>query len=125
MRILIADDDRVLSHLLCNRLRARGCDVVAAFDAMQAFMFSLRAPQPDAIVLDVNMPAGTGVETLKKLKLSTKTAFIPVIVLSGSTDPRLPEIVVELGAAQFLAKPTDPEALFEALSNLLAADRAG
>ena len=125
MRILIADDDRVLSHLLCNRLRARGCDVVAAFDAMQAFMFALRAPQPDAIVLDVNMPAGTGVETLKKLKLSTKTAFIPVIVLSGSTDPRLPEIVAELGAAQFLAKPTDPEAIFEALSNLLAADRAG
>jgi DNA-binding response OmpR family regulator len=125
VRILIADDDRVLSHLLCNRLRAYGCDVVPAFDAMQAFMYALRTPQPDAIVLDVNMPAGTGVETLKKLKLSSKTTFIPVIVLSGSTDPRLPESVAELGAAQFLAKPIDPESLFGALAALLAVGRAG
>jgi CheY-like chemotaxis protein len=122
---LIADDDRVLSHLLCSRLRARGCEVVPAFDAMQAFMFALRAPQPDVIVLDVNMPAGTGVETLKKLKGSTKTALIPVIVLSGSTDPRLPDMVRELGAAEFLAKPMEPEALFATLSQLLAPEQAG
>jgi CheY-like chemotaxis protein len=120
---LIADDDRVLSHLLSSLLRARGCDVVSAFDAMQAFMFAMRAPHPDAIVLDISMPAGTGVDTLRKLKASSKTAHIPVMVLSGSTDPSLPERVKELGAAEFVAKPLSPELLFGMLSDLLTPAR--
>jgi DNA-binding response OmpR family regulator len=123
VRILVADDDRVLSHLLCSLLRARGWDALPAFDAMQALMFAMRVPHPDAIVLDISMPAGTGLQTLKKLKASSKTAHIPVVVLSGSTDPGAPAGVKELGAAEFLPKPMNPELLIATLSELLTPAR--
>ena len=119
-KVLIADDDRVLNHLLASRMRARGCEVVTAFDAMQAMMSAMRTA-PDVIVLDIHMPGGTGIEALKKLKASSKTALIPVIVLSGSMDPSAAAaLVAELGAADFIAKPADPDALYLAIENVLS-----
>jgi len=115
MRILVADDDRVVVHLLAGLLRAKGHEVVPVFDAMQALMFAMRAPMPDAIILDLNMPGGTGIQALKRLKASLNTALIPVIVLSGTTDPEMPAKVKELGADAFLTKPVNPGALFDAL----------
>ena len=97
-RLLIADDDRVLSHLLSARLRALGWKVDIALDAMQAVMFAIRTA-PDVITLDINMPGGTGIEALKKLRQSMKTSQIPVVVLSGSIDAKDEPAVLELGAA--------------------------
>ena len=87
---------------------------MVAHDAMQALMSAMRSP-PDAIVLDIQMPGGTGLEALRKLKTSTKTSSIPVIVLSGSGTKDTPREVTELGADEFLLKPVDPEALYQAL----------
>jgi CheY-like chemotaxis protein len=115
MRILVADDDRIVVHLVASLLRGKGHEVVPVFDAMQAIMFSMRRPLPDAIILDINMPGGTGIETLKRLKASQITALIPVIVLSGTTDAQMPSTVQALGAEAFLQKPVNPEALFAVL----------
>jgi CheY-like chemotaxis protein len=114
MKVLLADDDRVLTTLLSGRLRSRGVEVVVAHDAMQALMSAMRSP-PDAIVLDIQMPGGTGIEALRKLKTSAKTSSIPVIVLSGSGTSGTPDEVKALGADGFLLKPVDPEALYQAL----------
>ena len=115
MKVLIADDDRVLSLLLSTRLKAKGCEIVNAYDAMQAMMAALRA-KPDVIVLDIHMPGGTGIEALKKLKGNSYTTSIPVIVLSGSMDPGAAATLVrDLGAEEFIPKPTDPESVFEAV----------
>lgn len=121
MRILVADDDRIVVHLLAGLLRAKGYQVTPVFDAMQAFMYAMRRPPPDAIVLDINMPGGTGVEAIKRLKTSLNTAGIPVIVLSGTTDPKMPETVKTLGADAFLPKPVNADALFAALQKVLPA----
>jgi CheY-like chemotaxis protein len=118
VKALLADDDRVLTLLLSSRLRARGVEIVVAHDAMQALMSAMRSP-PDVIVLDVQMPGGTGIETLKKLKLSAKTSMIPVVVLSGSVEPETSEQVKALGAEQFLLKPIDPDRLFQVLCTVL------
>lgn len=118
MKILVADDDRVLSQLLCAVVRQGGHVPIAAFDAMQTLMFAMRAPAPSLIILDINMPGGTGVEALRKLKLSARTAPIPVIVLSGSDDAAMPDQVRSLGAAEFLSKPIDPEVLLTAIERV-------
>ena len=123
MKLLIADDDRVLTHLLSARLRAKGWTVTVAADAMQAMMFAMRAT-PDAILLDINMPGGTGVEALKKLKASMKTSHIPVVVLSGSIDPADEAMVLGLGAMGFVKKPADADVLHERLMQLIGAPAA-
>jgi DNA-binding response OmpR family regulator len=118
MKVLLADDDKVLTHLLSCGLREKGVETVVAHDAMQAFMSALRSP-PDVIVLDVQMPGGTGIEALKKLKQSAKTSLIPVIVLSGSVEPATSVVVKALGAVEFLLKPIGPDTLYAVLCTTL------
>ena len=119
MKILVADDDRVLSQLVCAVVRQAGHTPIAAFDAMQALMFAIRPPMPALIILDINMPGGTGLEALKKLKLSARTAPIPVVVLTGSEEADMPDQVKALGATEFVAKPIDPDALTAVIQRVL------
>jgi CheY-like chemotaxis protein len=117
VRVLVADDDRIMSLLLATRFRARGWTVDVAFDSMQAVMFATRNA-PDVITLDIDMPGGTGLEVLRKLKTSARTAQVPVIVVSGSVDPREESTVMSLGAAAFVRKPGDPDQLAELICRL-------
>jgi DNA-binding response OmpR family regulator len=119
LKVLIADDDKVFVELVSARLRAKGYKVVSALDAMQAFMLAIREV-PDAILLDVNMPAGNGLEVLKKLKGSAKTGTIPVIIVSGVVDSRLPWAAQQLGATELLAKPASFAQILAALQRVLA-----
>ncbi len=110
MTILIADDDRIHVQIVSSRLKNEGFQVLAAFDAMQAFTIAIRN-LPAVILLDVNMPGGTGLEVLKRLKNSSKTNQIPVIVVSGSMDASAANSVKELGADEFIRKPVNFEKL--------------
>jgi CheY-like chemotaxis protein len=122
MNILIADDDRVLCQVMSVRLRKAGYKVTAVFDAMQAIMIAMKTV-PDAVLLDMNMPAGTGLQVLRQLKHSIRTSHIPIIVITGSLDPDVAGAVTSLGADAFLSKPPDFEQLEIMLQRLLN-DRA-
>ena len=118
LSVLLADDDKVQTLMLSSLLRTKGYRVDAAYDATQTFTSAIRT-HPDVIVLDIQMPGGTGMVVLERLKASTKTSQIPVIVLSGSTDPQAGAAVKELGADEYLAKPVDVDQLLEALARVL------
>jgi len=117
-KILIADDDRVTLETLGAQLRGAGFQILTAMDAMQAFMVAQRSA-PDAVLLDIQMPGGTGLDTLKRLRTSTKTQAIPVIAISGLKDPEMSKRVLALGAAEFLPKPVDFERLRATLNRLV------
>ena len=118
-KILIADDSRVQLHLFSLCLKDKGFEILVAVDALQAWMTALRA-LPDAIVLDINMPGGSGIEVLRKLRLSTKTMHIPVVVVSGNDKPEVQSEVAAMGVAAFLQKPVDLERLGNLMVELLA-----
>lgn len=118
MTVLIADDDRVQTLMLASRLKAKGFKVTVAYDAIQAWIAAIQT-LPDMIILDIQMPGGTGIAVLKQLKTSTKTSQIPVVVLSGSIDPQCAETVRDLGADEFLPKPVDFDQLDRTLCRLL------
>ncbi|MBV9180315.1 MAG: response regulator [Acidobacteria bacterium] len=119
-KILVADDSRVQVTLFRKALLEDGFEVVAAQDALQAGMLALREA-PDAIILDINMPGGSGIEVLKRLKRSSKTEHIPVVVVSGNQDPNVRQVVHELGVEEFLAKPVDLSQLRKTLLQLFPA----
>jgi CheY-like chemotaxis protein len=112
MRVLIADDDRVVTQQLAAILRPKRIETLIAVDGMQAMMHAVRG-QPDLIVLDIHMPGGTGFETLRKLKASGKTMTIPVIAISADPAPDVAAEARALGADGFLAKPIDPTQFYE------------
>ncbi len=124
MRILLADDDPILVQLIRTGLRSRGWTVEVAADTMQAVMFAQRDP-PEAVILDINMPGGTGLTALERLRANVRTRFVPVLVVSGTEDAAVPDRVVALGASGFLPKPVDLDQLHSELCRVVGSAPAG
>lgn len=117
-KVLIADDSKVYVHLITGWLHDLGHEVVVASDAVQASMLVPRT-QPDAVILDISMPGGSGVDVLKRLKTSSKTKHIPVLVVSGNGGSEMRDLVKRLGAADLLEKPLDCTQFSNLVSSLL------
>jgi PleD family two-component response regulator len=117
-KVLIADDSRFQAQLLASYLSSKGFEVVFAADALQAWTAALRS-SPHLILLDINMPGGTGVEVLKRLRMSTRTQHIPVIVVSGEEGKAIESTVRDLGAADFLHKPVEHDQLCATVDRVL------
>ena len=117
-KVLIADDSRFQRETLASFLLPKKFEVIFAVDALQTFMVALRSA-PDLILLDINMPGGTGIEVLKRLRGSNKTQQIPVIVVSGEEKFTTETTARELGAVDFLHKPVDEQQLIDCICRVL------
>ena len=112
--VLIADDDPTFRLLMQAAFRKDGWQVSLASDAMQAVMMAGRQPAPDIILLDLNMPAGNGAQALERLRLSSRTQGIPVVVVSGAVEQfGLRQRADELKVWAIVEKPADPDAMVE------------
>lgn len=125
MRVLIADDDRLFVTINTAAFTQRGWTVDAAFDAMQALMHATRTPAPDVVLLDLSMPAGSGYHTLARLHASSRTAAIPVVIITGSTEADARARTEALGAVRFLKKPIPPDDLAAVLLDVVKASKPG
>jgi CheY-like chemotaxis protein len=117
-KILIADDSRFQVQMLASWFGPKGFEVITALDSLQAWTAALRS-NPDVILLDINMPGGTGIEVLRRLRMSSKTQHIPVVVVSGDENASTETIARHLGAADFLHKPVDRDRLCSSVHRLL------
>jgi CheY-like chemotaxis protein len=106
VNILLAEDDRTQSHLLENHLTGRGFKVQLAFDASAAWEKAQKEP-PDVILLDLQMPGGTGLGFLKKRNSSPSHRNIPVIVITGVEDPLVLRMAEQNGVQSVMPKPVD------------------
>ena len=121
-RVLIIDDDRPLCELFAAHLRGAGYVPMIAEDAMQGFMFAQRE-LPDAILLDINMPAGGGMTVFDRLNKSAKTREIPVLVVTALDDAKVAADSTARGARAVLHKPIDKDTLLREVASVL--DSAG
>lgn len=78
--ILIADDDRIMVTALAAHLYERDFDHIATFDAMHATMV-LGHSELSAAIWDINVPGGTGLEVLRRLKSKLRLAKCPSLFL--------------------------------------------
>jgi len=117
-RILVADDDPDLVTLVARRLGKAGYAVIAAHDGQEALDQAIRH-LPELAVLDVMMPKLTGLEVLERLRATTATQHIPVILMSaGSWHVDVNHLPP--GAAGFVRKPSGMNELPERVRDLLA-----
>jgi CheY-like chemotaxis protein len=72
-----------------------------------------------AIVTDLHMPHMDGFELIERVRAAGGAARVPIIVISGDSDPGTPERVRRLGADAYFAKPYSPAAVRETLERLL------
>lgn len=110
--ILIVDDDVDLVKTLGCLLEAEGFDTLIAYEGIRA-VEKANKHLPDLILLDLQMPAGTGQTVLSSLRSRNETRKIPVIILTALDDPSLETAARQAGAQEFLKKPCDPEVLLQ------------
>lgn len=103
-RILVVDDDTIVSRILCSILQMH-YDVLAAPSGERALQIAMTAPKPELILLDVLMPDMSGYEVLNHLRDNLATRDIPIIFVSGLDSPEDEERGLELGAVDYIAKP--------------------
>ena len=102
-------------------LLARDFDLASAGRGPEAISIAL-ARQPDAIVLDVQMPEMNGIEVCRRLKRHKDTAAIPVVMLTGAPRDVRTE-ALEAGAAVVLTKPCPIDSLVEHIvSSIISAE---
>jgi len=116
--ILIVDDDKDWVRMLTMRLEHAGYQVEAAFDAIQAIAQTIDL-KPDLVLLDIIMPAGSGIGVLENLRVNVKTFNIPVIALTGRSDKQTKEAAEKLGISGYFVKPVDMDELLEKLKEVL------
>jgi len=102
VRILIAEDERDLNHILEKRLRAAGYAVDACFDGSDALAY-LTSAEYDAAVLDILMPGMDGLTVLRHLREGGRDT--PVLLLSARDAVADRVRGLDAGANDYLVKP--------------------
>ena len=106
-RILVVDDEPHSVKMVESRLRANGYDVITAGNGAEG-LEKARKEAPDLILLDIVMPQMNGHETLSKLKESSETKSIPVIMFTSKGQVDDVERATYGGAVDYIVKPFDP-----------------
>jgi len=112
-RVLVVDDERIIRFVLRTHLENDGYEVQEAADGEEALTL-LRQSIPDVIFLDLLMPRLDGIEFLKRMKNITSTPRIIILTAYGS----MFEEASQLGAADFIEKPMNPEKIRQTLARL-------
>lgn len=115
MRLLIVDDDAALRELLRTTFEVVDVEVEEVGSA-EAALEAVAVCRPHAIVLDVRLPAMSGIELCRRLKADEATVDIAVVLLSGSADDTA--AAHDSGADAFVRKPFSPLELLDVVERL-------
>lgn len=122
-RLLVVEDDRPIAELLKHHFTAAGFTVTTTSDGDEALIL-IDEIKPDLVLLDWMIEGTSGIEVCRRLRRSSKTAKLPVIMLTarGEEDDRIRGL--ETGADDFVPKPFSPKELVARANALLRRSQA-
>jgi two-component system phosphate regulon response regulator PhoB len=122
-RILIVEDEQDIADLIGFNLQRAGYEVLKAHDGLTGTDVALRE-RPDLIVLDLMLPGRDGYGVFRELRRDSRTAAIPVIMLTAraQTEDRIQGL--EAGADDYLTKPFSPKELMLRVQAILKRSEA-
>ena len=117
-KILVADDETHILHVLTMKLTNAGYTVLTAVDGEEALELCA-AERPDLLITDYQMPVMTGMELCRHLRKSEQSRDIPAILLTArGFDIGLDEMI-DAGISTVLAKPFSPRVVLKRVKELL------
>jgi len=118
MKVFIADDSKIVVDRLADLLRdVRGVEVAGqAGDALEAVR-CIRQVNPDAVILDLQMPGGSGLEVLRAIRPDHPGLY--VLICTNYVYPQFRDECLSAGANYFLDKSTEFEKIPDILRELL------
>ncbi len=117
-KVLIADDEIHIIHVVAIKLRNNGYEVIAASNGAEAYDLACQE-QPDIIVTDYQMPFVTGIELIEKLRANEQTQHTPVILLTARSFAISKELQESLQVEECLSKPFSPKELLKSIQDIL------
>jgi len=121
-KILIVEDEADVAKVLRKRLMEHNFEVVCATDAYDGVNLAHKE-RPDLIILDLMLPSGGGLMTLRNLRMSTHTSHIPVLVLTGMQDEELKKKILDMEVAAYMQKPYEISELVGTINSILQKDQ--
>jgi two-component system chemotaxis response regulator CheY len=119
--VLIVDDSESgAAPLEIAVMEMPGVSIIAVSSAKEALRVLHSKGKPISVVItDLNMPSMDGFELIARIRADASHRRIPIIVVSGDTDPDTPQRVKRLGADAFFPKPYSPAEVCRKLEQLL------
>jgi len=117
-KVLVADDEIHIIHVVAIKLRNNGYEVIAANNGAEAYDLACRE-KPDIVVTDYQMPMMTGLEVIAKLRENEQTKDIPVVLLTARSFAVTQEQQESLGVSSCLSKPFSPKELLKTIQDIL------
>ncbi len=118
LTILVADDDVGTRLAIGDYLEASGYSVISAENGKDALRM-VETYQPHLIVTDITMPQMDGYELVRQVRRQPSLRLLPVVFLTGRTDPKERVLGYQLGCDVYLAKPFELSELGAIVRNLL------
>ena len=117
--IMMVDDDPVITETISVYLEEAGYKRFLTVNDPREALAAARAHQPGLLLLDLMMPGMSGFEVLEQFRADEALRFLPVIMLTASSDAGAKIRALELGANEFLSKPVDATELLLRVRNTL------
>ena len=117
-RLLLIDDDTRLTDMVGGYLRQNGYEVETAA-SLAAGRERLKQTSPDALLLDLMLPDGDGLDFTRELRSDARTRRLPLLMLTARGEPMDRIVGLELGADDYLPKPFEPRELLARVKALL------
>lgn len=119
-KILIIEDEEIISSLLAKKLTQVGYEVRTAFNGKEGLEMLCRE-KPDLVLVDIVMPQKDGFETIAEMKSDQTLKDIPIIIISNSGQPVELDKAREMGVDDWLIKTNfDPQEVIQKVNKVLA-----
>ena len=119
MKILIAEDNAISQELLKKILVSRGYEVVVAGDGRVAWDLLCQGLNPDLAILDIMMPAMSGLEVLQRIRKDSRFARLKTILCSALRDRETIAQGASLGIEYYILKPFKPDLVLQQVERAL------
>lgn len=119
MKILIAEDNAISQELLKKILITRGHEVVVAGDGRVAWDLLCEGLNPDLAILDIMMPAMSGLEVLQRIRKDTRFKGLKTILCSALRDRETIAQGATLGIEYYILKPFKPDLVLQQVEKAL------
>lgn len=125
LSVAVVEDNPNMRLMLCQVLRVIGvANLVEACNGHEA-IDALRQNRPDVLITDCNMAPVDGLELTRWVRTSgdSPDSYMPILMVSSLTDPRVHQQARDVGISHFLPKPFQPRELIEALFHVIRQPR--
>jgi CheY-like chemotaxis protein/RNA polymerase subunit RPABC4/transcription elongation factor Spt4 len=119
-RILVVDDDDLVRTMVARALEPLPLhpELIQAADGPES-LEAAKLLRPDLVILDLNMPRMDGFEVCRRLRASIQTTFVPILMLTASTDEQSRSQGFLVGTDDYMAKPVSIPELHARVTRLL------